>query len=326
MQEIIAQQPLTVPKQVLASAEPIIIRNLVENWDIVKAAQQSKQAVAEKIFSYYSGEPLLAFLLAAEFNGRLFYNKQFTGFNFERVRGRLDKILAELFHRQQQSSVATCYVGSTNIEHWLPGFNDDHQLTITDYATLASIWMGNQSTVAAHFDFPANIACCVAGKRRFSLFAPEQIDNLYIGPIDFTPAGQPISTVDIRNPDYGSHPKFKIAQKNVLVAELEPGDAIFIPSMWWHQVEALADFNVLVNYWWRDSADYLGSPFDALLHNLLALRDLPKPQRDIWQNLINYYVFENNNIEHIPKAARGILNPISKQNSIALKNKLLQKI
>ena len=37
-------------------------------------------------------------------------------------------------------------------------------------------------------------------------------------------------------------------------AELQPGDAIFIPSLWWHQVESLSAVNGLVNYWWTDTA------------------------------------------------------------------------
>jgi quercetin dioxygenase-like cupin family protein len=35
-------------------------------------------------------------------------------------------------------------------------------------------------------------------------------------------------------------------------AELSPGDAIFIPMGWFHHVEALERFNVLVNYWWDE--------------------------------------------------------------------------
>ncbi len=59
------------------------------------------------------------------------------------------------------------------------------------------------------------------------------------------------------------------------VAELDPGDAVYVPALWWHHVEALEEFNVLVNYWWRDVADYFDSPSSSLLHCLLTIKSLP---------------------------------------------------
>ena len=148
------------------------------------------------------------------------------------------------------------YVGSTNVDNWLPGFRAENDINLHAQTPLASLWIGNQSRVAAHYDFPTNIACSVAGHRRFTLFPPEQLENLYVGPVDFTPAGQPISTVDFAQPDYAKFPRFKDALRHARVADLEPGDAILVPSMWWHHVEALESVNVLVNYWWRRTFFY----------------------------------------------------------------------
>src|SRR5206468_367295 len=83
-------------------------------------------------------------------------------------------------------------------------------------------------------------------ERRFTLFPPEQLQNLYVGPLDFNPAGQAISLVDHAAPDLERFPRYAEALQHAQVAELEAGDAIFIPSMWWHAVEALAPFNALV--------------------------------------------------------------------------------
>ena len=63
-----------------------------------------------------------------------------------------------------------------------------------------NLWMGSKTNVAAHFDSSDNIACVIHGKRRFTLFPPDQIKNLYIGPLDRTPAGQSISLVDFEKP------------------------------------------------------------------------------------------------------------------------------
>ena len=115
------------------------------------------------------------------------------------------------------------------------------------------IWIGNRSLVSTHFDLSDNIACVVAGRRRFTLFPPEQLPNLYVGPLDHTMAGQPASMVELNAPDFERFPRFREALAAAVTAELEPGDAIYIPTLWWHQIEALAPFNILVNYWWEDA-------------------------------------------------------------------------
>ena len=109
---------------------------------------------------------------------------------------------------------------------------------------------------------------------------------------------------------------------------LEPGDAIIIPSMWWHHIEALDAFNVLVNYWWRSSPAYTGSPLTVLQHALLGLRDLPEAQRRQWQELFEYYVFDPDpdNFAHIPEDARGVLNPIDEHTAERIRKMLRDKL
>ncbi len=65
------------------------------------------------------------------------------------------------------------------------------------------------------------------------LFPPEQAANLYVGPLDMTMAGQPTSMVDLEQPDLARFPRFASAQASAQMVLLEPGDAIYIPAMWW---------------------------------------------------------------------------------------------
>ena len=51
------------------------------------------------------------------------------------------------------------------------------------------LWLGNAIKVATHYDQMENIGIVVTGRRRFTLFPPEQVANLYMGPIELTPAG-----------------------------------------------------------------------------------------------------------------------------------------
>ncbi len=93
------------------------------------------------------------------------------------------------------------------------------------------------------------------------------------------------------------------------MAELEPGDAIYIPTLWWHNVEALDPFNILVNYWWRDTPPDTGSAFEAMIHAILTIGSLPDYQRNAWRAMFANYVFRRDGdpAAHLPPAQRGIL-------------------
>ena len=244
--------------------------------------------------------------------GRFFYNDDLSGFNFKMYRTRLDGVLGELTRFSGDANAPSMYVGSTAIDTALPGFRAENDFNFGTRAPVASIWIGNRARIAAHHDLPDNLACVVAGHRRFTLFPPEQIANLYVGPLEFTPAGQPISLVDFARPDYERFPRFAEALAAARVAELGPGDAIFIPSMWWHHIESLDAFNVLVNYWWRQSPAHMDSPIGALMLALMTVRDLPPAQRAAWENLFRHYVFQadGETAAHIPERARRALGSL----------------
>jgi hypothetical protein len=149
-----------------------------------------------------------------------------------------------------------------------------------------------------------------------------------VGPLDRTPSGQAISLVDFSQPDLGRFPRFAEALASAQVAEMEPGDALFVPSMWWHHVESTAPFNLLVNYWWCTSQPAMGSPTAALMHAILALRDLPDRQRAAWQVLFDHYVFhaDESVYAHIPPTGRGCLAPLDDAAARKLRAELLNRL
>jgi hypothetical protein len=237
-------------------------------------------------------------------------------------------VLDEIARHRSEPRPPAIYVGSTTVDTCLPGFRDENDLNFGDRQPLVSVWLGNRTRIAAHHDLPDNIACVTVGHRRVTLFPPSELANLYIGPLDFTPAGQAISLVDFARPDYGKFPRFAEALKSAQVAELGPGDAIFIPSMWWHHIEALDNLNVLINYWWRQSPSFMDSPMNALMLAIMSVRDLPDEQRKAWQNLFKHYVFEvdERTADHIPKTARRVLAPLDAESARELRARLLQKL
>jgi len=292
---------------------PKVIRGLVADWPMVSAARDSANAAVVHLKQFDHGTlPVSATTAPPEAKGRIFYNADMSGFNFRREQIALKVVLDTLLKYRSTPEPPTIYVASTTLDSFLPGFRQHNPLALGVDEPLASIWIGNRSRIAAHHDVPDNLACVAAGRRRVTLFPPDQIGNLYVGPLDFTPAGQAVSLVDFAEPDLDRFPRFARAMASAQVAELGPGDAVFIPSLWWHHMEGLDDFNVLVNYWWRPVPAWMDPPMNALMLSLLALRGLPPAQRRNWQALFDHYVFAagGDTTAHIPEAVRGVLGPL----------------
>ena len=314
-----------VPDAVCQSTEPVLLRGLVAGWPAV-AHGRSEEAIIRYLARYATAAPLTIYVGDASIDGNFFYNDDCTAFNFRRTKATLGQVLARLQDPSREDAWTTIYASSTPVDQWLPGFRAENDLRWSVADALVNFWLGNQTCISAHYDFPSNIGCVVAGRRRFTLLPPEQIDNLYVGPVDRAPGGQPISLVDFRSPDFARHPRFKQALRHAKTALLGPGDAIYVPSMWWHHVESLAAFNLFVNYWWSDPPSYLSAPSHALLHAMLALRDLPAHQKEAWRKLYEHYVFDADEsvFAHIPERGRGYLAPFTEQNAKRLCAELLK--
>jgi hypothetical protein len=317
-------EPNEIPATVFASPEPLLLKGLVAGWPAVLNCRDSLESAWSYLARFWSGDPVTVYVGEDDIDGRFFYDESYTGFNFRAGTAPLNQV----FQKLAEPEGAAIYVGSTPVDPWLPGFRAENDIRLPVDDGLASFWLGNRTRISAHFDFPDNVACVVSGKRRFTLFPPEQVANLYVGPIDRTPSGQAISVVDFRNPDFERYPKFRDALDAAKVFELEAGDAIFIPSMWWHHVESLSAFNLLVNYWWCTSPQAMGSPMTALMHGILALRDIPPRQRAAWKRLFEHYVFDADAAvyEHIPEAGRGCLAPLDDAGARRLRAELLNKM
>jgi hypothetical protein len=318
----------SLPAALADARAPFVIRGLVAHWPTVRAARESDAAAASYLRRFYTDATVDVMQAGPEIEGRFGYREDLSGFNFRRERHRLDAVLDVLERHRDDLRPPAIYVGSTTLETCLPGFRAENDLGLDAWRPLASLWIGNRSRIAAHQDVPDNLACLVAGRRRFMLFPPDQLPNLYIGPLDFTPAGQAISLVDIARPDLERFPRFAQALAQAQVAELEPGDALFIPSLWWHHVEALAPFNVLVNYWWRRSPAWMDTPISALMLAILSMRDLPAAERAAWHDIFRHYVFDAgaDTAAHIPPQARSLLGPLDADSARRLRALLLNRL
>jgi len=294
---------------VVPAYRPLVMRGLAGNWPAVAAARRSPAELAAYLAKFDSGAPVEAFLGPAAMQGRYFYGEDMRGFNFERRKGPLAGVMDFLLRAADDPDAPRFYVGATPVPETLPGFDAANPMPLfAGEAVVPRAWIGNRSTIAPHFDMSDNIACVVAGRRRFTLFPPEQVANLYIGPLDHNMAGQPASMVSLHDPDLARFPRFADAMAAAFTAELGPGDAIYIPSLWWHHVEALEPVNMLLNYW-ADPPPEAGSPFEAMIHGILAISALPAPRREAWRAFFDHYVFrpDGDPAEHLAPEHRGIL-------------------
>jgi hypothetical protein len=310
IREIEIPTPAAFRDEIVGSYTPVVIRRLVRDWPAVTAALQSTEAVAEHLLRFDRGAAAEAFVGPPEIGGRFFYSPDMTGFNFERRRGGFGELLRYLLGIVGKESAPSVYAGALETAEMLPGFAEANPLPLlTGFDAPPRIWLGNRSIISTHFDVSDNVACVVAGRRRFTLFPPDQIHNLYVGPLDRTIAGQPTSMVELNAPDFNRFPRFREALAAAMTAKLEPGDAIYIPALWWHQVEALAPFNVLVNYWWNDSPD-AAARFDAMVHAALAIGHLPAERRAAWEAMFDTFVFRHHGdpVAHLAPEHRSVLS------------------
>jgi ribosomal protein L16 Arg81 hydroxylase len=137
-----------------------------------------------------------------------------------------------------------------------------------------------------------------------------------------------MSLVQLHAPDFERFPGFHEALAAAVGAELGPGDAIYIPPLWWHHVESLEPFNLLVNYWWHSGPASAPAGFDALVHAIVSLRTLPPATREAWRALFDYYVFgeQQHVTEHIPEHRHGILGKLSPTDIARLRAHLVERL
>ncbi len=301
---------------VVSSYRPVVMRGLVADWPAVARGRESFEALARYLAGFDSGFHVDAIRTPPSARGRIFYNDDMSGFNFTREKVTISTALDRMAKAVRFEKAPALAVQSALLADCLPGFVAEHPMPLLHASVAPRIWLGNAVITPAHFDESGNIACVVACTRRFTLFPPEQVRNLYIGPIGNAPTGTPISLVEFANPDFGRFPRFREALDAARVAELGPGDAIYIPPLWWHHVESLERCNMLVNYWWKgrpDAPAQANSALDVLLHSLINLRTLSPEQRDAWRTIFDHYVFsaDEATASHIPESKRGVLGEMS---------------
>lgn len=295
--------------QLEGRTKPLLMKGLVAHWPAVQAGRGRALGICDYLSRFDNGGEVFATKTRAAARGVMGYNESLSDFSFVKARMSLADFMASLQSYLPLETAPAIAAQCAKVAEVLPGFADENPLRALP-GVQPNFWLGNALTVPVHHDHPYNIACVAAGRRRFTLFAPEQVGNLYIGPLEHTPSGAPISVVHPSAPDWARYPRYRAALDSASVAEMEPGDALYIPPLWYHQVEALEKVNLLINYWWPvEGNKALASPAGALLQAIQVLNALPAIQREAWAALFQHYVVQRevDPSAHIPASWRGVL-------------------
>jgi len=292
---------------------PVIFRGTVADWPAVQAGRRSASELIDYLKACDSGKPAETFRQAPGGDGRYFYGDDPRAFNFQRGPVPLKVTLERLRSQIGKPEPEPIYIQSALLHDYMPRFKSENRLK--GIAAEPRIWIGNRSKTETHFDINYNLVCMVGGRKRFVLFPPTQAKNLYMGPLETTVSGVPTAMVSLENPDFERYPLFREALAAATVADLEPGDVLYVPYMWWHHVSSEAAFNCQVNYWWNTAGDEMGAPMQVLMLAMLGLRDLPPDQNAAWKAMFDHFVFHQgaDPAAHLPEDVRGMLGEVSRE-------------
>jgi hypothetical protein len=307
-------------EEIRPAGQPAVLRGLGGDWPAVAAGQSGPEAIVAYLKACKPTRRVGAIVGPPEIEGRFFYRDDLRALNFSRGEANLPDVLDRLLRDAGEPRPFAMAVQSETIATLLPGFIEANATDLVAPTVEPRIWIGNAIRVAPHYDLKENIGVVVAGRRRFTVFPPDQLANLYPGPFELTPAGTPVSMVDLAHPDLDRHPRFAEAMATAQSAELAPGDAIYLPFQWWHGVDSLDPVSVFVNYWWTEDDGAFGNAYGALVHALLTLKPLPAEQRAAWRRMFDHYVFADEDAgAHLPPHARGMIGPLSPELRARLK-------
>jgi hypothetical protein len=250
-----APTPQEFRTAIVARGRPSVMRGITSDWPLVRAANDHAERWIELLGRRANTLPVDVLRAEPDAEGRFHYAPDGRSLNFIRGQASLQAFLGALIELSKAEKPHAIVIQGLIADRHVPGFSNAHPMPLVPSSAEPRLWIGNAAKTATHNDPIDNLAVVVAGRRRFTLFPPTAEPDLYMGPAHPTPAGTPVSMVHVTAPDLVKYPRFEAALEVAEEVELLPGDAIFIPKDWFHHVEALDRFNMLVNYWWDSARD-----------------------------------------------------------------------
>lgn len=316
-------------REVVQGCRPVLIRGLLAHWPAVQAGRGTARDLKGYLAAFDVGARAEVFLGAPSIHGKYYYGAGLQGFNFERRTMKILEALELAVATVDDPQARSVYIGSVPLEQALPGFASANAMPWLPGGVGGRIWLGHAADVSSHYDTFDNLACVIAGRRRFTLYAPQLIGDLYMGPIDNTISGATVSlAASAPEGSAGRFPLFDSVRDQALVGELEPGDALYLPKLWWHQVQSSAPLNAMVNYWWDAFSIGPDAPYTALLLAMITLAERPPPERAAWRAFFEHFVFRPHGhpLRHLPAEHHGLLGPLKPDNYARLRARIMHML
>ena len=292
---------------IIESRRPIIFRGYVNDWPIMKY-NKSMGAILEYLQCHSKKKNNHAVAIGSnKINNEMGLTEQMKVNHIYKT-WNFNKFKTELINKNSIDTNKLLYLQASSIKSNFPKLYTQLNQKFAHYSINPKIWIGDGQLTPIHSDSEHNFTCCVCGIKRFIIFPPQEIGNLYLSPIDKNPAGTPVSTINTLNYNLSTHPKFELALKKAIMAELYPGDVLFLPAGWYHEVQS-EGFNTMINYWWKDiSAAEFANAKEAFNISMASIKNLPKEYRDYWKIWFDHYVFQINGdpYEHIQQRHQGV--------------------
>lgn len=129
-----------------------------------------------------------------------------------------------------------------------------------DEMTSNLLLCGNLGFISSlHFDEQENLFAQLTGHKRVRIFAPHNWHRLYLYPnghpcdrhAQLQLPAVPGSTVLDSEADLLRFPEFAAIDGEEMFTDLGPGEVLYIPQFWFHQMEGLSDGNVSLSWWFK---------------------------------------------------------------------------
>jgi hypothetical protein len=318
---------------IVPASEPVIFEGALDQWSLL-SPPLSSDALLEKLAAA-CGKREIVVARAARKNAGLFSyaDGKAHGQNFTEQRQNFDAFLDDVKRHTADVDGPALYMRSLLLNHWLPELLPEFELPMLGDQTLwggsGRMWIGTGGhRVALHYDRDDNLLCMVSGRKRFMLYPPSALSNVYIGGFGLEPGSVATAVVDPLAPDRKRFPRFADSERDVVVAEIAAGDVLYLPAHWWHHVESFG-LNVAVTFWWcRTTMEQRLASEAAFVHGLLSLRPLPAHLRSFYRSLFDYFVFETHGAPyaHVAESEQGWAGAPTPERDRELRKKLGQML
>ena len=133
----------------------------------------------------------------------------------------------------------------------------------------ANVWMGGARETKLHYDLLDNLHAVVRGQKTFYLVHPREHVHLY----HLVPDPRRAQTLSYTQLDFFRLDDTRFPEtRNVgyHVAEVHPGEVLYLPTAWYHAVKHAGDPTMAVNFWWPSPHDFARAA-DSFLHDRIML-------------------------------------------------------